>query len=325
MTSSPPRPLRVAVLVCDPLNTSVIAVSGTSDSSASVGPSHAALFTHRLSAAAARLGAAVVTAGYDAYVGDLPPDPAAFDILLLTGSIHGVNDAGPEVEWIRRLVAYIADVVRTDKAAVVGMCFGLQVIAAALGGSVAENPKGWEVGYTSMSLTESGQRYFGSRAPAAIGLLSIHQDEATAVPPGVDLLMSSDKCAVQAFVKENSVFAMQSHPEFNRGIVRELVRYVHLQACELGGAQGTGGQSGSCTDLCTNYLHFLPMPSTRDHSIFTHETHQFTPAFADEVIGKLDGGDAPGDYAAGTHPLSSDWMMDEVVRFVAGRAGVALP
>ncbi|KAJ1559021.1 hypothetical protein HK405_012320 [Cladochytrium tenue] len=284
MTPSP-RPLRVAVLACDAPATSVMAASGATDSAAAAaaGPGYATLFAHRLSAAAAGLGADVVATGFDARTGDLPPDPAAFDALLLTGSKHGVNDAGSESEWIRRLVAYIADVMRTDKAAVIGICFGLQVIVAALGGSVAKNPKGWEVGWTSMSLTESGQRYFGSRAPAAIGLMSMHQEEATAVPPGFDLLLSSDKCVVQAVVKGNSVFAVQGHPEFNRGIIRELVR------------------------------------------IRTHETHLFAPAFAEEVLGKLDGGDAPGDYAAGTHPLSSDWMMDEVVRFVAGRAGVTLP
>lgn len=87
------------------------------------------------------------------------PDPEDIDAVLVTGSRYS---AYADDEWIVRLTAYIRRLLLTDdRVRVIGVCFGHQIIARALGAAVVPSPLGWELSLTEMQLTEMGKAIFG--------------------------------------------------------------------------------------------------------------------------------------------------------------------
>ena len=75
-------------------------------------------------------------------LGDFPESMDAADAWIITGSKHGVYENEP---WMIRLQDLLRDMV-TAKTPVFGVCFGHQILAAALGGKVVKSDKGWGIG-----------------------------------------------------------------------------------------------------------------------------------------------------------------------------------
>lgn len=64
-------------------------------------------------------------------------------------------------EWIVRLVDYVRRVYDTTKLPIVGICFGHQIVARALGGKVERNAGAWEVSVSKVALSPLGKELFG--------------------------------------------------------------------------------------------------------------------------------------------------------------------
>ncbi len=166
-----------------------------------------------------------------------PGDPAAtlpagealggYDGIAITGSALHVYHDGPEVT--RQI-----DVVRAALATgtpVFGSCWGLQVIAAATGGSVRKNPKGREIGFgRGIRLTEAGRKH-----PMYVGKLdvfnapTVHLDEVDVVPPGTTVLATNAMSAVQSVeIRTNGsvAWAVQYHPEYPLRELAAIVRRI---------------------------------------------------------------------------------------------------
>ncbi|HEU5055958.1 MAG TPA: hypothetical protein VFU21_05515, partial [Kofleriaceae bacterium] len=117
---------------------------------------------------------------YRVWAGELPARPSDHDGYVLTGSHHSVND--PAQTWLPPLFAFVGAAAAGGDARLFGACFGLQVIATALGGRVEVNP--------------SGRFAFGSErihfdGGEALTLLESHGEQATALPPGARRLAAS--------------------------------------------------------------------------------------------------------------------------------------
>lgn len=146
---------------------------------------------------------------WDVVDGDFPPDVQAADGWLITGSKHGAYEDHP---WIPPL----EDHIRAAYAAavpVVGICFGHQIVAQALGGRVEKFAGGWTVGRQSYA-------WLGEE----IALNAWHQDQVVAPPEGAETVAASGGCAHAALVYGDRAFTVQAHPEFDAESIDTLIR-----------------------------------------------------------------------------------------------------
>lgn len=149
-------------------------------------------------------------ATYDVEGGEMPADIHDCDGWLITGSRHGAYESHP---WIAPLEALIRQI-WAAKLPLVGICFGHQIIAQALGGRVEKFGGGWAVGPTEYEI--EGEK---------IILNAWHQDQVTALPPEARAVGSceSGHCSSAALVYGDSIFTVQPHPEFAAPFVAGLI------------------------------------------------------------------------------------------------------
>lgn len=149
--------------------------------------------------------------------GEPLPDPSACEAVLITGSPFGVYDSPP---WMDPLRAFIrgAAAARTP---MVGVCFGHQVIADALGGDVRKSEKGWGVGRHTYEVI--ARRDWMAGAGQAVSLAVSHQDQVITPPKGVTTLARSahTEHAILAY-DEIPAISVQGHPEFSDTYVGAL-------------------------------------------------------------------------------------------------------
>jgi GMP synthase-like glutamine amidotransferase len=138
-----------------------------------------------------------------------PPDAAAADGWLITGSKYGAYD---DLPWIAPLENLIRDI-HARRLALIGVCFGHQIIAQALGGRVEKFTGGWAVGHTE---------YQGVGGPLAVN--AWHQDQVVRAPEGARVLASNAFCENAVLAYGDHIWTIQPHPEFDARFVADLAR-----------------------------------------------------------------------------------------------------
>ena len=128
---------------------------------------------------------------------------------LITGSRHGAYEAH---DWIPPLEKFIRDLYSAD-IPLIGVCFGHQIIAKALGGIVEKFKGGWTVG-PQVYKNEEGQE---------VRLNAYHQDQVISAPECATHISGNETCKNAIIIYDNKVFTMQPHPEFSNTYIRELI------------------------------------------------------------------------------------------------------
>ena len=132
-----------------------------------------------------------------------------YDGYLISGSAYGVYDDAPFIPKLMDLVRRI----HAAKTPLVGICFGHQIIAHALGGHARKWDHGWGIGTKQITLFDLPD-WIDSRTDT-INLIHVHQDQVTRLPDGARRIASSDHCENAAYVIGDEIFAVQGHPEFD--------------------------------------------------------------------------------------------------------------
>ncbi|MFA1609553.1 type 1 glutamine amidotransferase [Halobellus rubicundus] len=135
--------------------------------------------------------------------------PAGFDFdgVVITGSRTSVYW---DRDWIRPLVDYVA-AAHERGLPILGVCYGHQVLASALGGRV-EDMGEYEIGYREIRKLEDDDLFEG--IPESFTAFTTHSDVVTELPPDAELLAENDY-GVHAF-RCGDAWGVQFHPEYDR-------------------------------------------------------------------------------------------------------------
>ena len=153
---------------------------------------------------------------YEAHRGALPSSPDECDAWLCTGSKYSVYDKDA---WIENLAAFIRGL--KDEKPFVGICFGHQMLAHAMGGKVAKASQGWGVGVLPLHVLQP-EPWMQPPQPE-VRIQHMHQDQVQKLPKDSVLLGSSPHCEVGMFRVGDNMLGIEGHPEFTVPFGRALI------------------------------------------------------------------------------------------------------
>jgi len=146
---------------------------------------------------------------YSAVNHEYPDHHDECDAYLITGSKNSSYD---EDDWIKGLKNVIQKLYLQRKK-LLGICFGHQLIAYALGGRTELARQGWGIGVHGYQTTEIAQQELNF-LPNSFSLLASHRDQVIKLPEGAQLVAHSRFCANAAYQIKSRVLCFQGHPEF---------------------------------------------------------------------------------------------------------------
>jgi GMP synthase-like glutamine amidotransferase len=127
---------------------------------------------------------------------------------LITGSRHGAYDDLPFIPPLEALIRQAVD----ETVPLVGICFGHQIVAQALGGRVEKFHGGWAVG---------PQEYDFDGQP--LRLNAWHQDQVIEPPAGAEVIATHPFCPYAGLRYADRALTVQAHPEFDDGFIAGLI------------------------------------------------------------------------------------------------------
>lgn len=145
------------------------------------------------------------------------PEPDDCDAWITTGSRDSVND---ESDWTHALCDFVARVAKTD-IPFVGICYGMQMMARALGGKVEISTRGWGIG-VAQSVVLRPMPWMDGATPT-VHLVVSHQEQVTALPEGTELIAGNDFCPNSIITAAGNMLGIQGHPEFTTEYSRALM------------------------------------------------------------------------------------------------------
>lgn len=154
---------------------------------------------------------------FDASRGQLPQATRPDELYVITGAMASAYDNLP---WISLLKDFIRQA-RADNIALAGVCFGHQLIAQALGGSVERSPNGWGAGIRASKIVATeALRYFPE---GELRLFYNHNDQVVRLPEGATRIATSSFCTNEAYTIGKRIVCFQGHPEYTAAYERHVL------------------------------------------------------------------------------------------------------
>ncbi len=145
---------------------------------------------------------------FDVVSVDQLPDPQKLQAILITGSPAGVYD---ELDWIAPLEDFVR-AAHAGRTPMVGVCFGHQLMAQALGGTVRKSEKGWGIGRHVYEVAPDNGVIDGPH----IAIACSHQDQVIEAPAGARTLLYSEFTPHAGLIYAGgTALSVQPHPEFS--------------------------------------------------------------------------------------------------------------
>lgn len=182
---------------------------------------------------------------YDLTSGQFPGSLGECDAYLCTGSKHSVYD---DIDWIHRLKKLV-QAIYAQQIPFVGICFGHQMMAEALGGSVNKAACGWCVGVHSFKVVRR-EDWMVPFQPE-FNLLMSCQDQVLELPPDSTILAESVDCQVGMYRVGERMLGMQAHPEFSTEYMEAL---LGERRARIGPERADAGLASLATPPGTNSI-----------------------------------------------------------------------
>jgi len=155
---------------------------------------------------------------YDLTINQFPVELSACDGYIFTGSRYSAYE---DLPWINQAKSLVVNL-HTSNIPTIGICFGHQLIAEALGGRVMKaEDKGWGVGVQHWKVANQHD-WMGDRPLSNLALLASHQDQVIKTPEDSQVIASSDFCPIAGF-QLGSMLTFQGHPEFSSQYNNDLI------------------------------------------------------------------------------------------------------
>ncbi len=137
------------------------------------------------------------------------PDPSELEGILITGSAAGVYD---DFAWLDPLRAFIRSAYAADTP-MLGICFGHQIMADALGGDVRKSEKGWGLGRHTYGV-KARPGFLATERPE-LSIACSHQDQVIVPPADAEVFLASEFTPNAGLAYRNGkAISLQPHPEF---------------------------------------------------------------------------------------------------------------
>jgi len=154
---------------------------------------------------------------YSVIRGEMPDSIHDCDGWLITGSRHGAYE---KLDWMLALEGFIRELY-SAAVPLVGICFGHQIIAQALGGEVVKSDSGWGIGLQTYEINKP--MGWMAEAPEQVRIYSFHQDQVSVLPAGASVFSSSEFCPYAGLSYGDSIISIQAHPEFDEAYELALI------------------------------------------------------------------------------------------------------
>jgi GMP synthase (glutamine-hydrolysing) len=149
------------------------------------------------------------------------PGPGDVSGVVVTGSPAMVSDREP---WSERTAEWLVGALDRETP-ILGVCYGHQLLAHALGGEVGPNPNGREIGTIEVKLARADDPLLGD-LPEMIATHASHMESVTKLPASAERLGWNDLDPNHAFRVGERAWGVQFHPEFDADIV---ARYIEVR------------------------------------------------------------------------------------------------
>ena len=171
--------------------------------------------------------------------GVLPESVQAFDGHVITGSPASVND--DKLPWLAPLLDFIR-ALHAARRPLIGLCFGHQAVARALGGQVTHNAAGWGLG-TATTHWVQARPWMWPAQPSST-LMAAHNEQVSRMPEGAECLGGSAFCPIGSMQIGQHIWTTQYHPEMPLVFMQALLGHLadKLDAATLARAQASLGQ-----------------------------------------------------------------------------------